>query len=78
MNERESIAREVEELTARCKQTCDLYKHVSADLGAWMSEQRSIVNQHEDLLIRSSLDFRVLFHTPNTFIRWDSKRFAAL
>ena len=55
----ENIANEVQELAARCKQACQSYTRVSAELAALMDEQYTIVEQHEDLLVRASFELRV-------------------
>jgi hypothetical protein len=59
LNMHENMAREVEELASRCKQACESYTTVSAELAALIREQRTIVNQHEDALVRASFELRV-------------------
>ena len=59
----DNVAHEVQELAARCKQACQSYTRVSAELAALIDEHHSIVDQHEDLLVRASFELRVS-HLP--------------
>jgi hypothetical protein len=49
----------VQELADRCRSACESYKSFSEDLVNLIADQQHVLQQHEDLLVRASLELGV-------------------
>lgn len=59
------LAHTVQELATRCRSACESYKAFAEDLVNLVADQQDVLQQHEDLLARASVELMVCTTCPS-------------